>query len=146
MAVKGSDDFRRLVDYDLTWRDDARRFEFITLPFQDFAGMNASLELIHEVGPSAIAEHVAVLADVIVLWAASQPTVQMITPSVPRHRAGIVALRMPNAPAVSAALKAEKVSHSLREGAIRLSPHFYNSRDEVRRALRIIEDAMAGRL
>jgi cysteine desulfurase / selenocysteine lyase len=55
MAVKGSDDFRRLVDYDLTWRDDARRFEFITLPFQDFAGMNASLELIHELGPAAIA-------------------------------------------------------------------------------------------
>ena len=144
MAVKDSDDFRRLVDYDLTWRDDARRFEFITLPFQDFAGMNASLELIHGIGPGAIAEHVAVLADVIVLWAASQPHVQMITPSVPRHRAGIVALRVPNATQVSAALKAAKVSHSLREGAIRLSPYFYNTRHEVRRALRVIEIAMAG--
>ena len=50
LAVKGSDDFTRLLDYDLTWRDDARRFEFITLPFQDFAGMNASLELLHELG------------------------------------------------------------------------------------------------
>jgi selenocysteine lyase/cysteine desulfurase len=141
MAVKGSDDFRRLVDYDLTWRDDARRFEFITLPFQDFAGMNASLELIHELGPRAIADHVAVLADVIVLWAASQPNVELVTPSVPRHRAGIVALRMPNAPAVSASLSAAGVSHSLREGAIRLSPHFYNTREEVRRALHVIESA-----
>jgi len=143
MAVKGSDDFRRLVDYDLTWRDDARRFEFITLPFQDFAGMNASLELIHELGPRAIADHVAVLADVIVLWAASQPSVELVTPSVPRHRAGIVALRMPNAAAVSASLSAARVSHSLREGAIRLSPHFYNTREEVRRALRVIESAMS---
>jgi len=143
MAVKGSDDFRRLVDYDLTWRDDARRFEFITLPFQDFAGMNASLELIHELGPRAIADHVAVLADVIVLWAASQPSVELVTPSVPRHRAGIVALRMPNAAAVSASLSAAGVSHSLREGAIRLSPHFYNTREEVRRALRVIESAMS---
>ena len=142
MAVKGSDDFRRLVDYDLTWRDDARRFEFITLPFQDFAGMNASLELIHELGPAAISLHVASLADVIVLWAASQRDVELVTPSPPRHRAGIVSLRMPNAANVSAALKTAGVSHSLREGAIRLSPHFYNTRDEIRRTLRVIEVAL----
>lgn len=142
MAVKGSDDFSRLVDYDLTWRDDARRFEFITLPFQDFAGMNSSLELIHELGPAAIAHRIASLADIIVLWAASQPNVELVTPSVPRHRAGIVALRMPNAAAVSTALKEAGVSHSLREGAIRLSPHFYNTREEIRRTLQIIEAAM----
>jgi selenocysteine lyase/cysteine desulfurase len=139
MAVKGSDDFRRLVDYDLTWRDDARRFEFITLPFQDFAGMNASLELIHETGPAAIADHVASLIDIVVRWAASQRDVELLTPAVPKHRAGIASLRMPNAGQVSSALKAAGVSHSLREGAIRLSPHFYNTRDEVRRALAVIE-------
>ena len=140
MAVKGSDDFRRLVDYDLTWRDDARRFEFITLPFHDFAGMNASLELIHECGPRAVADHVMNLTDVIVLWAAGQRGVELLTPSAPKHRAGIVSLRMPNASGVSTALKSAGVSHSLREGAIRLSPHFYNTRDEVRRALQIIEE------
>jgi selenocysteine lyase/cysteine desulfurase len=46
---------------------------------------------------------------------------------------------MSNAEAVSRALREAKVSHSLREGAIRLSPHFYNTRDEVRRALAVIE-------
>jgi selenocysteine lyase/cysteine desulfurase len=142
MAVKGSDDFRRLVDYDLTYRGDARRFEFITLPFQDFAGMNASLELIHEVGPTAVALHVASLSDIIVLWAASQHHVELVTPSNPRHRAGIVSLRMPNAFTVSESLKTAGVSHSLREGAIRLSPHFYNTREEIRRTLKIIEGAM----
>ena len=48
--MRGSDDFSALVDYDLTWRDGARRFEQITLPFQDFAGMAASLELLRELG------------------------------------------------------------------------------------------------
>ena len=61
MAVRGSDDFSTLVDYDLTWRDEARRFEQITLPYQDFAGMAASLELLHELGPAAVAAHVAAL-------------------------------------------------------------------------------------
>jgi cysteine desulfurase / selenocysteine lyase len=145
MAVKGSDDFTRLVDYDLTWRNDARRFELITLPYQDFAGMNASLELLHELGPTAVADHVAQLTDIIVLWAAAQRDVHLVTPSVPRRRAGIVSLRMPNAAAVSAALKAANVAHSLREGAIRLSPHCYNTREEVRRTLQAIEKAMDGR-
>ena len=63
MAVKGSDDFSRLTEYDLAWRDDARRFEFITLPYQDFAGMQASLELIHELGATNVAEHTQRLAD-----------------------------------------------------------------------------------
>ena len=143
MAVKGSDDFRRLVDYDLTWRDDARRFEFITLPFQDFAGMNASLELMHELGPSAIAHHTAALADIIVLWAAGQHDVELVTPSTPKQRAGIVSLRMPNASAVSLCLKEAGVGHSLREGAIRLSPYFYNTREEIRRTLQLIEGALA---
>lgn len=142
MAVKGSDDFTRLVDYDLDWRDDARRFELITLPYQDFAGMNASLELIHELGPDAVAIHVAQLADVIVLWAAAQRDVRLAAPSVPRHRAGIVSLRMPDAPRVSEALRTANVTHSLREGSIRLSPYFYNTRDEVRRALKVIEKAL----
>jgi len=53
-------------------------------------------------------------------------------------------LRVPNAAAVSAALTAARVSHSLREGAIRLSPYFYNTRDEIRRALGIIEESLAG--
>lgn len=139
MAVKGSDDFRRLVDYDLTWRDDARRFEFITLPFQDFAGMNASLELIHELGPAAIADYVAELAETIIVWSSAQRDVELVTPSAPRHHAGILALRVPNGPAVSASLTAAKVTHSFREGAIRLSPHFYNTHDELRRALGTIE-------
>jgi cysteine desulfurase/selenocysteine lyase len=142
MAVKGSDDFRNLVDYDLTWRDDARRFEFITLPFQDFAGMKASLELFHEIGPNAIVHHVAGLADIIVLWAASQRDVQLVTPSVPKHRAGIISLRLPNADVVSAALMRANVIHSLREGAIRLSPHFYNTREEIRQALQVMEQAI----
>lgn len=142
MAVQGSDDFRKLVDYDLTWRDSARRFEQITLPYQDFAGMNASLELIHELGPSAIAEYVGQLADVIVLWAAAQGTVSLVTPSVPRHRAGIVSLRVPDATAVSAALHEAQVVHSVREGTIRLAPYFYNTRDEVRWACQAIERAL----
>ena len=54
LAVKDSDDFSRLTNYDLTWRHDARKFEFITLPYQDFAGMNGESRADHELGADEI--------------------------------------------------------------------------------------------
>jgi selenocysteine lyase/cysteine desulfurase len=138
MAVRGADDFSKLVDYDLTWRADARRFEFITLPFQDMAGMNASLELYHELGPANVSAHTLGLAQAIVDWAADRDDVALVTPSDKSRRGGIISVRPRDARAASDRLTASGVSHSLREGAIRLSPHFHNTLDEVRRALSLI--------
>ncbi len=134
MAVKGSDDFSRLTDYDLTWRADARRFEFITLPFQDFAGMNASLELFAALGHADIAAHVSGLADRIVEWTGSRDDVTLVTPAARSRRGGIVSVRPRDPRAASERLTKARVSHSLREGAIRLSPHCYNTLDEMRRS------------
>ena len=139
MSVKASDDFSRLIDYDLTWRDDARRFEVLTLPFQDIAGMAASLELLHELGPAAVAARVASLAGEIVDWADTQHGVTLVTPRDPARRAGIVSLVTRDSAATSARLHAAGVDHSLREGAIRLSPHVYNTSEEIRRALALVD-------
>ena len=135
MSVRGSDDFSRLVDYDLTWRDDARRFEVITLPFQDFAGMNASLELLFELGPAAVEAHVAALAGRVVRWAEGRDDVRLVTPADPARRAGIVSVAPRDPAAASARLTSAGVFHSLREGAVRLSPHCYNTEEEVDAAL-----------
>lgn len=138
LAVKCSDDFTRLLDYDLTWRDDARRFEFITLPFQDFAGMNASLELLHELGPAAVSAHIVGLADHIVEWVAGRDDQALFTPAERSRRGGIVSVRPRDPQATSVRLRAVGVMHSLREGAIRLSPHAYNTIAEVDRVLEVI--------
>jgi len=135
MSVRGSDDFSRLVDYDFTYRDDARRFEVITLPFQEFAGLNASLELLLELGPAAVEAHVRALGDRVLRWAAERDDVALVTPAHPARRAGIVSVAPADPVAASARLTAAGVSHSLREGAIRLSPHCYNTADEVDAAL-----------
>jgi selenocysteine lyase/cysteine desulfurase len=138
MAVKDSDDFSRLTDYDLTWRDDARRFEFITLPYQDFGGMNASLELIHSLGLADVSAHALRLAERIVEWACSRNDVDLVTPADASRRAAVISVRPRDARAASARLAAARIAHSLREGAIRLSPHFYNTADEIERTLRVI--------
>jgi selenocysteine lyase/cysteine desulfurase len=135
LAVRHGEDYARLTDYDLTLHDDARRFEVLTLAYHDFAGLVASLELLHELGPSAVAAHVEALADRVVAWAAGRDDVRLVTPADPRRRAGVLALRPRDAAAASARLARAGVAHSVREGAVRLSPHGYNTPDEVDAAL-----------
>ena len=137
MAARGTDDFRKLTQYDFHWRDDARRYEFITLPFQDFAGMNASLELFEELTPQAITAHIATLTDEIVEMAHAS-RIPLVTPEDPTRRAGIVSLKPPGADRASARLKEKGITHSFREGAIRLSPHIYNTLEDVRAAMSLI--------
>ena len=139
LGVRGSDDFRRLIDYDLTWREDARRFEFITLPFQDFAGLNASLELFLELGARAIERHVASLVDHVVTWAGSRRDVRLVTPAERARRAGIVSFAPPDSDAACERLRAAGVAHSLREGAIRFSIHCFTTRADLDRAIAVVE-------
>lgn len=138
MAVKNSEDFTRLCDYELNWFDDARRFEVITLPFQEFAGFNASLELFESVGWSRVHELVAERVSQIITWGQHRTDVTLVTPADPSRRAGIVSLRPGYPVGASARLHAAGVPHALREGAIRLAPHFYTTPDEVERALRVL--------
>ncbi len=140
MATRASENFASLVDYDLTYLPDARRFEVITVPFQDFSGLNASLELLFELGPSAAAAHVAELAARIVDWAQRRADVTLITPADADRRAGIVTLRPRDTDASAARLTQAGVVFSLREGGIRLSPHCYNTRDEVDAALGVLDE------
>ena len=138
MAMRASEDFTRLVDYEFRYHDDARRFEVITVPFQDFAGFNASLEMMFELGIDAIAEHDARLTQDAVDWALARKDMTLVTPADPARRAAIVAIAPPDPVAASKRLTDAKVIHSLRENAIRLSPHCYNTREEVARALDVL--------
>jgi selenocysteine lyase/cysteine desulfurase len=138
MAVRGADDFSRLVDYELEWRDNARKFEFVTVPFQDLAGMIASLELFFELGTEAVSSHVLGLAQRVVDWTADRGDVELVTPRSPERRAGIISVRSKDAVRASERLKSANIAHSLREGAIRLSPHCYNTIEEIDRALAVV--------
>lgn len=139
MSTRASENFASLVDYDLTYLPDARRFEVITLPFQDFSGLNASLELFFELGPSSAAAHVADLTGRIVEWARGRSDVALVTPVDPSQRAGIVTLRPRDTTAAAARLTEAGVVFSLREGGIRLSPHLYNTRAEIDTTLAVLE-------
>jgi cysteine desulfurase/selenocysteine lyase len=140
MAPKGTDDFSKMLDYHLDWRDDARRFEVITLPFQDFCGYNASVGLLLELGIDRIARHVEGLVTDAIAWAGAHG-LRVATPADPARRAGVVGI-VPagEAKAASKRLVGAGVSHAVREGAVRLSPHCFSTAQDMMRALEILAE------
>jgi selenocysteine lyase/cysteine desulfurase len=131
-------DFSAFLDYDPTWLDDARRFEVVTLDFVNFAAFAESIGLFLDIGTGAAAAQVCALGDRAVAFAAAHPGLELVTPADAARRAGVLALRPRDVAAASQRLKDAKVFHAVREGCIRLSPHFYNTAAELDRALEII--------
>lgn len=129
-AFKGTDDYTRLTAYDPEPWADARRFELITLPVQDFAAMNASVSLLLDVGISAIAGRLRELHRPVIAWA--EQGGGMITSPRGARGSGILCVK-PRGDVAAAyrALQANGVICSLREGAIRLSPHLFTLSNEV---------------
>jgi len=141
MAFEGTDDFSRLTEYNPTFRSDARRFEMITLPYQDFFGMTASLQLLLEVGVREIAEVTRSAHEPIVKWAQAHG-VRIASPTENGHRSAILCVAPPKPVEAYHALKRARVVCSLREGSIRLSPHCYNTVEEMEKVTEVLEDLL----
>jgi cysteine desulfurase / selenocysteine lyase len=146
-AFTPSADFSRLLDYRYDLVADARRFELGTLGFQEVAGLTAAVELILEIGVEAIWRRIQTVQQPILDWAAERDDVRVASEQEPRHRSGILSLGTPVPDQVHAALVEAGVTCALREGSVRLSPHFYNTPAEGERVATIIRgavDACAG--
>ncbi|NOT08073.1 MAG: aminotransferase class V-fold PLP-dependent enzyme [Gemmatimonadales bacterium] len=139
MAFDGTSDFTTLLNYDLELHRDARRFELVTLPFQDFLGMNRSLDLLDELGPANIEAHVAGIGEPVRAWA-ERRGVRMISPTNGAG-SGMLCLAAEDVPGGFEALRDAGVVCSVREGALRLAPHCYNTIDELNRVAEILESA-----
>src|SRR3954449_5778847 len=142
MAYEGTDDFSRLTQYNDTLRADARRFELITLPYQDFAGMNASLGLVRELGVERIQAHLQRLHEPVLAWA--ERTGTRVASPLGEHGSGILCLAPEEVGESFRRLKSARIICSLREGAIRLSPHAYNTVEEMERVVEVLGRGTAG--
>src|SRR5437870_4387235 len=97
MAFEGTDDFSKLTDYNPTFRPDARRFEMVTLPFQDFYGMTESVRMLGEIGVPDIAQHTRALHEPVLKWA-EQNDVRIVSPQDDAHRSAILSIAPPHPP------------------------------------------------
>lgn len=138
-CMRASADYGRLTDYEFDFFPDARRFEVVTLAYQDFAVANAATTLLLEIGVPQIAAHCASLITRVVDWVQTRRDVRLVSAIDSRRRAGIVAFAPNDLSSMSDRLQRANVIHGTREGAIRLSPHCYNTSSEIEEVIRLLE-------
>lgn len=126
-------DFDRLLRYGSEDLPDGRKFELGTLGMQDYRGMARSLDLLLEVGVETIRNHVEELLSPLVEWVRNTPRAIPVTPTDPERRGGIFAFRVEEGARVHESLSREGFTLALREGSLRIAPHFYNTAGEMER-------------
>ncbi len=136
MSVKASEDFS---SRSLQWAEGARRFECGTLNTVGVYGLGAALDLLLEVGADPIAQRILCLTARL-RQGLQQKGHRVFGPSTPDQCSGIVSFTPANGEPgeIVERLRSRGVSVAARCGKIRISPHFYNTEEEIDRALALL--------
>jgi selenocysteine lyase/cysteine desulfurase len=120
----------------------ARRFECGSPNMTGIHALNASLSLIHETGMPAIEQRVTENSRYLIDYiSAHTGDFELVTPPGYQRYAGIVTFRPLHGTsgALHERLQNENIICALRGGGIRFSPHYYTPREQLDRALRLLE-------
>jgi len=127
------------MNYDFTLRPGATRFEegsFNTMSIQAFG---AALSLFHEVGVDTIEKRIMNLGDKI-LDELKRRNFRILNSVIPEERSGIIAFTGEmDLQKFSDFMAENQVSLTVRDGIVRLSPHFYNSENEIDRFFDLLD-------
>lgn len=128
---------REYVDYDLTFKPGAGRFEEAAPNYAGILGMGAAVNLLLRCGMPAVEEVVLRLADRLRDELPRRAYDLVLKPTAPSERSGIVSFRHPRmVPAeLHTRLREAGVIISVRGDYLRASPHYYNSDQDLDRLL-----------
>ncbi len=122
--------FGEFTRYRLDLDDTARRYENGTLNYIGITSLHESLGTLLEVGIERIEEHVLDLSDRLIGDLGSLG-MKVYVEGERRARAGIISIKVPDADVYTSKLAKSKIEVAVRQGVIRVSPHFYNTEEEI---------------
>ena len=127
------------IDYPET----AQKFEFSTMAFGCALGLTRSIDFLNEVGVENIFQYNRQLADILITGLRSRDAV-ITSPSDNEDRSSIVTAYFENIDSkeIISDLKAAQVFISSRAGAMRFSPHLYNTVEDIDIALAEIDNSI----
>jgi selenocysteine lyase/cysteine desulfurase len=100
------------------------------------------LSYLHNIGMDKVADHDAALVQQLLDGLPSG--YRVLSDPSPEHRSNIVCLRSQDetrTPEVFARLREARIFTSLRGGNLRISPHVYNTPEDIERLLRVLQSA-----
>jgi selenocysteine lyase/cysteine desulfurase len=125
-------------NYDERWLPDARRFETGTMSVLALRALRASVQLLLEVGLDTVWSRIDALCQHL-RGRLTEKGYTIVSPPGPSERSGIVAFDWPDRQdehdQVVKALAEKKIVIANRMGHLRITPHFYNSIEQLDRAV-----------
>ncbi|MCK4236663.1 MAG: aminotransferase class V-fold PLP-dependent enzyme [Candidatus Krumholzibacteria bacterium] len=133
-------DSHTFLDYDLTYREDAGRFEEGSLNIHGIHALGASVDRFLEIGMTMVEKRILSLTDLLD-EGLTRLGFTVTSPRKASERSGIICFSHTERKSdeLHKTLSDAGVVCSLSEGAIRLSPHFYNNEAEVKKLLDILQ-------
>jgi selenocysteine lyase/cysteine desulfurase len=131
-----------LTDYNLTLRESADRFQAGTSNLIGMTALDESLKLLESIGYDKMEEAVLSNSEYFIQSLNEIGANPILKDVEKKNLAGIVTFKVTDAKKMFAKLKERKISCAVREGMIRMSPYFYNTRDEINRVVKIIKELM----
>lgn len=131
----------QLFNYDQELIDSAQRYEPGTYNIPGIYGYDAALELLEEVGLNNIEERLHKLTQYIIDTIKENENFEIFTSTESSERAGIVTINLPqtiNADYLLTYLKEQGIIVAVRSGKVRISPHFYNTEEEIDQIISIL--------
>ncbi|MHC4197542.1 MAG: aminotransferase class V-fold PLP-dependent enzyme [Planctomycetota bacterium] len=127
------------LDYNLTLRPDATRFECGSLNTVGIYGLKGSLEVIHEVGIKNVETWILGLTDYLV-EKLERKGYGVFSSREDGEKSGIVSFysEQHNLSRIHSTLASKGVIVSLRDSRIRVSPHFYNTHEDIDKLLKYL--------
>lgn len=130
---------RDFLNYELTQKPDATRFEEGSYNSVGLYGLKAAIELLLEVGTATVESRVLGLTAHL-MAGLEERGYRVITPKAETARAGIVifesARHSPDE--IEALLQAHNIITAARGRGVRIAPHFYNTESEINRLLEVL--------
>ncbi len=120
-----------LLDYDLTLRKTADRFQNGTLNSLGVAVFDASLELFNQFGIDKIEQRILANTGYFINRLDEIGIKAILKNVASKNRAGIISFKHEDANKLFQKLEESRIYCAVREGMIRFSPHFYNTSEEI---------------
>ena len=128
LAVK---DAWNLLDFDLTTKETAERFQPGTLNNLGVYAFNSSMKLFKEFGFEEIEKQILDNSKYFIDELAKIGYKSSLHSLPEKHMSGIISFKTENGQKILDHLNQKKIVCSLREGYIRFAPHFYNTKQEI---------------
>lgn len=135
------DDAFNFMNYNFTFRPDARRFEEGTFNTMSILAFGASLSLFHEIGMETVETRIMELGSYLI-EGIKKRDLPIYNSEKPNERSGIVAFSFADNN-ILPFMNQRKISLTVRDGLVRLSPHVYNTKEDADRFFEALDDYLS---